>query len=406
MKKNVFILGLALVCCAAFVSCEKEKALKVPKPDVISEPANCYVIKSGSFVQFPTNVGNTDEKVNVESLNLLWQDAQGLVEEIKDVKDGYAQVKFAEGLAGNAVFAGRDAAGKTLWSWHCWVVDELPQDVAVGGVTFMDRNIGALTADFKKAGFTGTVYNWGRKDAFAGLDDNGFLKAMFNFEGDTVKRAFVEATEADYIASATENPLTVYFQTSTNYKKGNYSWISADYASIDENKVKALWNNNGAKAVADPCPAGYAVASQADWTALKEAATEPAMLVDEAYKVPEDVSSKWAEKYVNQYEHQVQFRAANLAGLLVNVSGEINCNKADALNIANGVGSLQPSATIWTSSMDPDYAAGCSYSNFRAVAVKQNASWSSADAKLNMNALNVKAYQNLSYELPVRCIKK
>lgn len=372
---------------------------------VAEKPANCYIATPGAVVKFPANIGNSSVKADAFAIDLLWQDEIGLFSKVVSYEDGIATVAFAKEKAGNAVFVGRQADSTIVWSWHVWVAAEQPKDVAVAGVTFMDRNIGTQTTDFKKAGYTGTVYNWGRKDAFAGLDDNGAEKPMYDANGNVVSRSFVEVTETNCVELATKNPLTVYYQTSTNYKKGNYSWLTSDYSALKVDDVKALWDNSTAKAVADPCPAGYTIASQADWTAVKDAATDPVMLIDETYKAPEEVSSKWAEKYVNQYEHQVQYRGANLAGLLVIVGGEINSNSAK-LNIANGVGALQPSASIWTSSMDPDFKDGCSYSNFRGVSVKQNASWNTTEAVLKMNALNVKGYQNLSYALPVRCVKE
>ena len=383
----------------------KVKPIKSSYRD-ITDPANCFVATPGELVKFPACKGCSTEKVKFDKLSLLWQDIPGLVADIVVLDGGTNLVAFKEGLEGNAVIAAKDAQGKVQWSWHFWVCNEKPKDVTAAGVTFMDRNIGTLTTDFSKPGFIGTVYQWGRKDAFAGVSEtDGTLKPMYGETKDNVvERTMALVDKENMIDDAIANPTTIYYQTSANYKTGNYSWISNNFSTLDVEAMNKMWNDNGKKTVADPCPAGYMVATVADWTAVKTAITDPVLLSDTSYKVPEDISSKWAEKYVKQYSRQVQFRGSRYGGLTLLVGAEISAN-SEKPSVNGHITSLQPNATIWTSGMDPDYKAGCSYSNFRAVSVKSNSSWNSTAEDILLNNLNVSNKLNLGYELPVRCVK-
>ena len=376
-------------------------------PVVLSERANCFVVKPGAYVAFDACMGNSSTNVAFDKAGLVWQDNKDLVESV--VKDGdKIVVKLADGQEGNAVVCAISEAD-TTWSWSLWVLNDNIQDVAVsteaGSATFMDRNVGALSATAMDASSIGNVYQWGRKDPWAGLDYEGTLKKMYALDGEEVVRGYVtlpDETKSN-VDNAVATPMTHWYQVYASTSKGNCSWLSTAFDAEEIASADTLWNNNGKKTIYDPCPAGYKVASQADWNVVKGYATaEPAdttKIIDPAYTVSEEVSGKWAEKYAYQYSKQVQFRGGKWGPLTLMVNGEIT----HQLGIGKNVGALQPTAEIWTANIDPNFKG--SKSNFRAYATVLNASWVSTDQYLKMGNLNTASGLNLAHELPVRCVK-
>lgn len=81
---------------------------------------------------------------------------------------------------GNAVVALHIGPSGTIadpirWSWHIWITDAdinlAAQQKPYNGLTFMDRNLGALNAIKQDAGSKGTLYQWGRKDPIPSSSD-------------------------------------------------------------------------------------------------------------------------------------------------------------------------------------------------------------------------------------------
>ena len=146
-------------------------------------------------------------------------------------------------------------------SWHFWVCADEIKDVVVGGVTFMDRNIGATIAQPKYEGkiitaTTGLIYQWGRKDPFAPAETLDGFRTIYDKDGKeitftdkdgkeaTAKIAACEVT--DNIQNAIENPDT-WYNNVYPVSQGNYSWITNNVETVDKDKVAKLWDNNGAK---------------------------------------------------------------------------------------------------------------------------------------------------------------
>lgn len=97
-----------------------------------------------------------------------------------------SQIKITVNAAkrkGNAVIAFK-VDYTIYWSWHIWVTDNTENGVTYSQdfetdlnnktfqVAYMDRNLGATSADFignewEKSG--GLLYEWGRKDPFPPL---------------------------------------------------------------------------------------------------------------------------------------------------------------------------------------------------------------------------------------------
>ncbi len=68
--------------------------------------------------------------------------------------------------------AARDG-DRIVWSWHVWVTGYDPEaDIFewtdANGITYkyMDRNLGALSAEKYSKDALGLMYQWGRKDPF------------------------------------------------------------------------------------------------------------------------------------------------------------------------------------------------------------------------------------------------
>jgi len=132
----------------------------------VQNTANCYVVSAPGYYCFPLVYGNaikngttntsayTSNKTGSNILKtfinhtgdpitssyiknnncqpskaeLVWQDAPGLVTDIKYEDTGNGRIAFKVDKntirQGNAVIAIKDANGTVLWSWHIWVTDE------------------------------------------------------------------------------------------------------------------------------------------------------------------------------------------------------------------------------------------------------------------------------------------
>lgn len=184
---------------------------------VTADPANCFVMRRNSQIQFDpytrtetgggfkytdyVDVNNPDK--SFERVDILWQTGDGTNFAIGNNTNGNLvyydkakrRVHVASGNAdGNAVIAGYNAKGVIVWSWHIWVNENRPAQLAnaqeyytyrwdsngiyaneprVKGHSFMVCNLGATgTLEQLKGDETGSIkpygvyYQWGRKDPF------------------------------------------------------------------------------------------------------------------------------------------------------------------------------------------------------------------------------------------------
>lgn len=235
-------------------------------PDVL-QTANCYVLAPWESIQFPAVKGGTNIPVgNVAYVNVLWESlgdtslpTKGSV--VSALGHDASVIKVQAGpREGNAVVAAFSAEGKVLWSWHIWVtaedLEEAAQTYAYGAGIVMDRNLGALSATPGESGSVGLMYQWGRKDPFPGSA--------------SVSRAVEPLSTADWPEPvpagqggwdqmgtfATEHPMTFIIGAAATR-----DW----YAVSQEGQWGGLWGQDGYKAIADPCPAGWQVAPADLW---------------------------------------------------------------------------------------------------------------------------------------------
>lgn len=158
------------------------------------------------------------------------------------------------GKKGNALIGAYDSEENIVWSWHIWVTDtpaahEYINYSSVHFGTYMDRNLGALTATPGEAGIAGLLYQWGRKDPF--LTSGDIASATPNTVASSVLSEDMQwmvipsSQVVGTVAFATKNPTTFITGVSPNY-----SWLHTPDIS--------LWGND--KTIYDPCPAGWKVA--------------------------------------------------------------------------------------------------------------------------------------------------
>lgn len=289
----------------------------------VQNTANCYVVSAPGYYCFPLVYGNaikngttntsayTSNKTGSNILKtfinhtgdpitspyiknnncqpskaeLVWQDAPGLVTDIKYEDTGNGRIAFKVDKntirQGNAVIAIKDANDVILWSWHIWVTDEnIGQTIEVTNhqsqkYKFMPVNLGwcdgrtqtyaersckvKFTAgDASKeviikqvsasitTGGNHPYYEWGRKDPFPpsnGLSNTN--KTWYDKDGN----------------AHTESPKTENFSTGKNCIM-NYilkpDVMQSQY--YGDNTYANLWSaddENVIKTIYDPSPVGF-----------------------------------------------------------------------------------------------------------------------------------------------------
>ncbi len=199
--------------------------------------ANSYLVHGAGAYSFDATVmGNgvstepfAATKLSPSSAALLWQDAPALLSDVR-LEEGRVHFTAGEGQ-GNALIAVRDADGRILWSWHIWVTDYDPSSQApkLNGLSWMTRNLGALSDDYDETGSAkGFVYQWGRKDPFpsgAGWNDLNDI-TVYDASGTAATDLF--ANEANFIydeaAFGRRHALLGYYPAAGNRGAASGTW--------------------------------------------------------------------------------------------------------------------------------------------------------------------------------------
>jgi len=225
-----------------------------------TETANCYMVSAAGSYRFRPVKGNSATSVgSVASVSVLWETdnsntavSEGDIIESVNYYPAFNSVVFSTpGVfkEGNALIAAKDSEGNILWSWHIWCTDT-PADVTLTSgtetTTFMDRNLGALSATKGDGLITlGLYYFWGRKDPFyfsnARTATSNFAKVQGTLALPTATYSDEEKCTEEYIAA---HPTEIVDVGSSN----NYRWFKDVPAT-------AWWSNT--KTMHDPCPPGY-----------------------------------------------------------------------------------------------------------------------------------------------------
>ncbi len=226
-----------------------------------SGTANSYIISGGPGLYYfrAEHKGNSAAEAVGEwtSASLVWQDAAGLITAVRCVPGEHTVLLTVGESEGNAVVAVAGADGTTLWSWHIWVTDYDPASTAFvsppeygGGTvwTFMDRNLGALSAEPGSLDALGLLYQWGRKDPFtSSAAYTEEERPRYDIDGDLLPSFEELAQPNGTLALSAANPGVFY---TVSYPTGDWHDASSD----------DMWGGvSGAKTVYDPCPPGWRV---------------------------------------------------------------------------------------------------------------------------------------------------
>lgn len=287
MKKCIALWACAAALAVLVAGCDKEKkpveeAVTVPSDAVnlnaAGETANSYIVAPGKTSVFSAQFRGNSKTETVgaaASAELLWQDAASLIKDVYYVPETGQVVVSAGKASGNALVAVRDAKDNILWSWHLWVSDYDPaaslwsSPAATGGTVwkFMDRNLGASSADADDWNSKGLIYQWGRKDPFKGAvsftvqnEDYSYSvtgePVLYDIDNRAVKAtAFEDAEGFGTYEKSIQNP-TVFYKI---LKDGDGVNIPKSKDWRDSSDDDAWGGVSLSKSVNDPCPPGYKV---------------------------------------------------------------------------------------------------------------------------------------------------
>lgn len=224
--------------------------------------SNSYVVKPGEFAEISVSrayvawrqaVGNT-ELTGAITADIVWQTPQSLISDVTLLRGdkGERTVIKAQAAAeteGNALI-GVYFDGVLKYAWHLWVTnaDLTANTQSLNGFEIMDRNLGALSGTEGTAGTIGYYYEWGRNYPMGTMEptDSSFPSYPITTLYDGSNTAVTFSNESTEVSAgfALQNPLK-HMTNSDNWigTMGNTSWL----------------NENGAKGLFDPCPAGWRV---------------------------------------------------------------------------------------------------------------------------------------------------
>ena len=220
------------------------------------ESANCYIVSQEGRYKFKAVKGNSDERLDVYSADVLWEsfgtdiapsagDLIPYVEYADFNQDGYFEIHFvATDLKGNAVIAARNMSGEIVWSWHVWMTDQPHEQVYYNDAgTMMDRNLGATSATPGDVGALGLLYQWGRKDPFLGSSSISLsVEAVATQMWPSPEWSDPYFGRIEYTIA---NPMTCIITDS--------DWLYMEDGMIDHSR----WFVN--KTIYDPCPKGWRI---------------------------------------------------------------------------------------------------------------------------------------------------
>lgn len=237
---------LLLMCSAALMfatGCKNNETNPTPPPATTGSDlsaagcANSYLVHGAGAYSFDATVmGNgvstepfAATKLSPPSAALLWQDAPALLSDVR-LEEGRVHFTAGEGQ-GNVLIAVRDADGRILWSWHIWVTDYDPslQAPKLNGLSWMTRNLGALSDDYDETGSAkGFVYQWGRKDPFpsgAGWNDLNDI-TVYDASGTAATDLFANEANSIYDEAAfgRRHALLGYYPAAGNRGAASGTW--------------------------------------------------------------------------------------------------------------------------------------------------------------------------------------
>jgi hypothetical protein len=243
--------------------------------------SNCYLITEKGKYVIPADKTMSGTPLSGSKVDWLWASKEGggtfQISDLMNLTamsyDGsriFFQVggdnPFSQMQKGNVVLALKDADDNIVWTWHIWITDE-PRDLCYGGKVFLDRNIGALSADTLSPAIDtyGFLYQWGRKDPFFGgegwvYDESTSVLSVARTH--TIVNSadddhVIEWSHADMSDASIEEsikyPMRFFHNRNSSSEEEPADWLSPNNPE--------LWSDER-KTDYDPCPYGYKVPAQ------------------------------------------------------------------------------------------------------------------------------------------------
>lgn len=224
--------------------------------------ANCYILPDAGDAYYslePKLVSGNLPAEDITDAKLLWQTAESVLEYVAySPLEGIMYIYKPAGAKGSAIVALTSEDGTIRWSLHFWATGESVGECTIGGVTFMDRNIGA-TADTAPVNgendAAGMHYQWGRKDPFPTRE-----KLTTNDNGDkyTCQTMAPVYPEDGVRLQKDTKGVTLDF---TIENPGTYIWNGTSDLDWSNPQNNEYWKPDH-KTDYDPCPYGYTVPSK------------------------------------------------------------------------------------------------------------------------------------------------
>ena len=234
-----------------------------------------FVNHAGDAINAPWITKSTDGTgvnkgmgIAVNSAELLWQDAKGLVTAV-GIDGDYLTLTVGKDAAtqeGNAVIAAKDAGGTIVWSWHIWVTKQTfatLTTVNTGSHTYQVTpvNLGWVGDATSATGGYNTYYQWGRKDAFipsnpipsTGTDNTNHT--VYNISNAPVSGISHTDDNSMTIGGNIQHPTVHYRNTSTSGVCDTQYYNMWDAQQTNTTIAAAAT----VKTVYDPCPPGFCV---------------------------------------------------------------------------------------------------------------------------------------------------
>ena len=328
---------------------------------------------------------NSSAYANIDGAKIVWSDEKDLVTSptITHVGgDGYLdfEVKATDIKSGNAVVA-VTKGGTVVWSWHLWfapksaltpipvtnyqgktynfttetlgwkpkgevttynaprtVKVKVEQTIANGGVKqFTVINITQNNGG-KKEGIS-TLYQFGRKDAFPGMDETKLPQGSINKNaGDNMS-----------ITNGIQNPQNFYIWGGSWYNNPPAGYSYYNLWSADNTTTG--WNDNAVvKTVYDPCPVGFKMPASNAFTGF----TSNGQYQNTAANINAKETNESQDKFSAAYGHNFYTNSSKNATIFFPASG---CR----YNGDGSLGNVGNSGYCW--SAVPNYTGlGCSLS--------------------------------------------
>ena len=229
----------------------------------LGEGANCYIVpEKGKYSFVPRHVRG-DMIANIAKVDWIWCTKSGYSSDQNMLSniayDANGRVSFeATGKKGNVVLAAFDSNNRVVWTWLIWCTDRPKTMQYENGAEFMDRFLGATSADPADGNSTwGLLWQWGRPTPFfAGYDENEW----------EVADAFSEAKKWTIVNSS--------YDFEWGFKGEGVSMsdaIAAPLTFFDDDET-CDWHNTSdltlwgeQKTDYDPSPAGYRMPVTSEW---------------------------------------------------------------------------------------------------------------------------------------------